>query len=132
MAEERLDDARILFEAMRFNAAYYLVGYVIECALKACIAAYFKEGDVPEKGFVDKFYRHDLNGLRDTAGLKLVFEDLMQKDKEFDRNWGTVKDWTEASRYGFRSEKEARDMIAAVSDPEHGVFHCIRRYWAKT
>ncbi|MGH9407274.1 MAG: HEPN domain-containing protein [Terriglobia bacterium] len=118
LAEERLGDSQVLFEAGRFSAAYYLAGYVVEFALKACIAAYIKEGDVPEKGFVDKFYRHDLNGLRDTAGLKPAFEALMKEDREFDRNWATVKDWTEASRYGFRGDKEARDMIAAVSDPE--------------
>jgi HEPN domain-containing protein len=34
----RLADARALLSAGRFAAAYYLAGYAVECALKACIA----------------------------------------------------------------------------------------------
>src|SRR5258706_177764 len=35
MAEERIADAAALLDAKRFQAAYYLCGYAVECALKA-------------------------------------------------------------------------------------------------
>lgn len=38
LAQERLADSEALFAAGRFSGAYYLAGYVIECALKACVA----------------------------------------------------------------------------------------------
>jgi HEPN domain-containing protein len=38
LAELRLQDAEALLQAGRYEAAYYLAGYAIECALKACIA----------------------------------------------------------------------------------------------
>ena len=38
LAEERLADAELLLANGRFGGAYYLSGYVVECALKACIA----------------------------------------------------------------------------------------------
>jgi hypothetical protein len=47
MAEERVADAAALLDAGRFQAAYYLCGYAIECALKACIARKTREFDFP-------------------------------------------------------------------------------------
>ncbi len=37
LAKERLKDAKALLARKRWSAAYYLTGYVIECALKSCI-----------------------------------------------------------------------------------------------
>src|SRR2546425_2666201 len=47
LAEERLSDAQVLLANGRFGAAYYLAGYAIECALKACIAKLTKAEDFP-------------------------------------------------------------------------------------
>ena len=49
LANERLKDTGALLEANRFEAAFYLVGYVVECALKACIARQTREHDFPDK-----------------------------------------------------------------------------------
>lgn len=38
LAELRLRDADALLAARQWAAAYYLLGYCIECALKACVA----------------------------------------------------------------------------------------------
>ncbi len=38
LATIRLRDAEVLLDNGRYDGAYYLLGYVIECALKACIA----------------------------------------------------------------------------------------------
>jgi len=49
LAEERLGDAQVLFDNNRFGAAYYVVGYAVECGLKACIAKLTKAEDFYDK-----------------------------------------------------------------------------------
>ncbi len=43
------DDAAALLQAGRYAGAYYIAGYVIECALKACIARNTRQGEFPPK-----------------------------------------------------------------------------------
>jgi len=38
LAELRLEDAEALIASGRWAAAYYLLGYSVECGLKACVA----------------------------------------------------------------------------------------------
>lgn len=40
-----------------------------------------------------------------------------------------LEDWSEDSRYEPRGQKEAEDLLVAVSDLDHGVLSCIKRYW---
>jgi len=37
LVEVRLADADTLIKQGRYDAAYYLAGYAVECALKACM-----------------------------------------------------------------------------------------------
>jgi hypothetical protein len=43
----RIKEAGILLSADCYQGAYYLAGYALECALKACIAKQVKEFDYP-------------------------------------------------------------------------------------
>jgi HEPN domain-containing protein len=43
LARIRLKDAKALLGRKRWSGAYYLCGYVIECALKACILRHLGE-----------------------------------------------------------------------------------------
>jgi HEPN domain-containing protein len=38
LAEIRIKEARVLLDRKCYAGAYYLAGYAVECALKACIA----------------------------------------------------------------------------------------------
>jgi hypothetical protein len=49
LASARLDDAEILLRSERFSAAYYLAGYGVECALKARIAGFVRQGGLPSQ-----------------------------------------------------------------------------------
>jgi HEPN domain-containing protein len=54
LALARVTDARVLFAAGRYDAAYYLAGLAVECALKARIARAtaryeFRTGDLPRE-----------------------------------------------------------------------------------
>jgi HEPN domain-containing protein len=69
MAQAKLDDAVLLLQNGRFSNAYYLAGYAVELALKACIAAQFVADVIPDKSLVNAIYRHTLKDLVGTAGL---------------------------------------------------------------
>ena len=71
LAEARLLDATVLLNAGRLDGAYYLLGYVVECALKACISKQFGLYEVPDKNLVRDFYSHDLKDLLKIAGLSV-------------------------------------------------------------
>lgn len=130
LAQARLEDAKTLLDNGRADAAYYLAGYIVECALKACIAKQTKEHDFPpEPGFVSKVYSHNLETLVDKANLKPIFDREVDDDNQFGLNWSVVRDWSEKSRYEFHGENKARDMLNAVLDADHGVLQCIRRHW---
>jgi len=60
LAELRLKEARVLLAAELPDGAYYLSGYAVECALKACIAKRTREHDFPEKKLVIDSHTHDL------------------------------------------------------------------------
>jgi len=66
----RLREARVLFDNRRYDGAYYLLGYAVECALKAYIAKQTKRYDFPDKKFVNDIYTHDLNKLLSVSGLE--------------------------------------------------------------
>ena len=63
IAETRLKDAQLLYQHRRYDGAYYLAGYVIECALQACIAKKIKRNDLPDKDLAQGVYTHDLTQL---------------------------------------------------------------------
>jgi HEPN domain-containing protein len=98
----RLSYARL--KAKRFDAAYYLAGYVIECALKACIAKKTKRHDFPDKDFARKAYTHDLEDLAQLAGLKDTLKLQFRQYPSLETQWGVV----EVSRYEMLPYREAR------------------------
>jgi len=129
LAEERLTDSELLLTHARYGAAYYLAGYAVECALKACIARLTKEEDFYDKLRARKIFTHDLEELVVHAHLEDVFAQTCKKNAQFAINWARVNSWTEESRYDVRTKQEAEVLIIAVRDPIHGVMQCIRQYW---
>lgn len=130
LADIRLVDAQILLERQRWAAAYYLLGYAIECGLKACAAKQFRQDEVPEKTVVNDFYTHRIDKLLGISGVKVVPEARANSEPAFQVNWNTVRDWNEISRYDHStSEAKARDMLFAVADPGSGVLPWLRTQW---
>ena len=72
-------DAAALLAAGRFDCAYYIAGYAVECPLKACIANKTKEGDFPPRE-TRKIWTHDLVDLIESAGLKTEFIEVTGKN----------------------------------------------------
>jgi HEPN domain-containing protein len=128
LAMTRLDDAKVLLKNRRDSAAYYLAGYAVECALKACLAKKTRQYHFPpEPETVRKrYYTHDLQILAKECGLSDVLE---KGDPQLAKYWTSIKDWSERSRYDPHAGILAKDILRAVDDPASGVFQCIKRYW---
>lgn len=61
LANVRLSDAKALLRLKRFDAAYYVAGYAVECALKACICKNIKRHDFPPRQ--TDHYSHDFESF---------------------------------------------------------------------
>ena len=127
----RLEEARSLLRNKHYAGAYYLAGYSIECALKACIAARTKATDFPPKpDTVRDYYRHNLVGLLRAAELKEKLEAKCKSSKKFESNWEAVRDWTEQIRYETKIDsRKARIMLKAIDDSRNGVLRWMKLYW---
>ena len=130
LSDLRLKESKILFENESYQGAFYLCGYSIECALKACIAKSFKENEFPNKKLVNDSYVHDLNQLLKLSNLSIQFQLDVKSDPNLDIHWAVVKDWSEQFRYDPSIEKiRAEDLIKAVSDEQSGILPWIKRHW---
>ena len=130
LTRERLIDAEGLLEKQRYSGAYYLCGYVIECALKACIAKQTKEFDFPpEPNTVRDIYVHDLKKLVNSAGIKPKLDRERERNKMFELNWAVVKDWKESSRYEERTKTQAEDLYNGIANKKYGVLQWIKQRW---
>ena len=111
------------------DGAYYLAGYAVECALKACICLKYAQYDWPEKKFVADSHTHDLLDLVKMAGLASQKVTDATSDIAFSKNWQLVKDWSEQSRYKRYSLVEAQMMFDAVDNNTNGVLSWIKARW---
>ncbi len=130
LAELHLQHAKALLEAQLYSGAYYLCGYVVECALKACICKRTNQFDFyPRPEEARDAWTHKFAKLVRVAELDEQFTSARQADNALDVKWREAESWSERSRYERHSQEEAEDFFAAVSDPAHGVLACIKRFW---
>lgn len=123
----RIAEARALLDAGHADGAYYLAGYAVECALKACIAKRTNQHDFPDKFFAQKAWTHNLEDL-----IKLVepnYESEIGANSVLQVNWTLVKDWNERSRYERKTPDDARALFDAITDATNGVLPWIRNRW---
>ncbi len=126
----RIKEAKVLLDNGYFNGAYYLLGYSVECALKACVAKQVMRYDFPDKQLTTGAYTHNLNHLITTARLRNELNNEIRNDPDFQTNWAIVRDWSEQSRYLHEiSEAEARTLYSACTARGKGVLSWIRKYW---
>jgi hypothetical protein len=130
LTRDRLADARALLRAGRYNGAYYLAGYAVECARKACIARHIRRHDFPNRKLAIDSYTHDLVKLVSTADLKDRLDAARARDEAFKLNWSIVRDWSEEERYNSDIPRaKARGLYIAITERRTGVMTWIRNYW---
>ena len=130
LADVRIDEALVLLAQGKYDGAYYLAGYAVECGLKACIAGLTNQNDYPPKPkYIHDYYSHEIEKLVKTAGLTSERNADVAADPDLEANWGVVKDWSEESRYERKTQAQAQQLIAAITDAAHGVLPWIRQRW---
>ena len=126
----REQEAQVLLDNGCFAGAYYLLGYAIECALKACIAKQIRRYDFPDRKLVNDSYTHDLEKLLNISGMKNAMQSETQVNPNLAVNWAIVKDWSEQSRYSNNiSEIMARNFFSAITEKSSGVLSWLRKRW---
>lgn len=128
-AQSKLEDAKILFAHKRTSSAYYLCGYAVELALKACIVQQIISETLPDKALVRSVYSHDFPPLVGLAGLSLELKSKLEADPAFSASWAIVREWLPDARYRAYTHTEAQTLIEAVEHPESGVLKWITRFW---
>ena len=129
LSRVRLSEARALLKAGLPDGAYYLAGYAIECALKACIARETQRYEFPEKKRVTASHTHDLGELVKVAELQNELLAAAKDDPLFRKYWNDVRQWSEQSRYNRHSEQNAQELIEAIGHRNHGVMKWVKHYW---
>lgn len=128
----RIREAKVLLDSNNYAGAYYLTGYAVECALKACIARQTKRYDfpLPPETVRSEIYTHDITKLPKSAGLIVIHKQQLQTNAQFMNSWGVVKDWSEQSRYDYSiTSARAHDLYTAVADRRNGVLAWLKKYW---
>jgi HEPN domain-containing protein len=134
-------EARALLSAYHADAAFYLAGYSIECALKACVCRTLDQDDFykPDRSnksvryvqerVLREFKTHNYNDLLVLTGLSAKFELACQTDLALDIAWEIVRNlqWTEQARYQYNS-KSIEDCYVFVESVET-ILIWISKYW---
>lgn len=117
IAQSRIDDAKALLTAGRFDGAIYLCGYAVEVALKARICRTLNWQEFPSTGgefhAYSSFKTHELDVL-----LRLSGQETRIKREHF-APWNVVAVWRVESRYnvvGTAQEGDAAAMIRAAEE----------------
>ncbi len=128
LARMRLRDARVLLQSGNLEAAYYLTGLAVECAVKACIAKNTRRYDFPpNQNAIKEIYTHDLAKLIGAAKLEAALDTDRKGNILFKNKWDVLKDWNVNTRYA-TSGLNARDLYAAVTG-RNGVMQWLRQRW---
>ena len=129
LSNVRIREAKILFKTGEYSGAYYLAGYAVECALKACFAKAVKRYDFPEKGRADKVFIHDFQVLLRLADLNADLETERKANPRFSAYWAEVAEWSEASRYSLWTKDQAGSLLDAILTRKDGVMPWIKQRW---
>ena len=129
LVKRRLGDAHVLMQGRRYESAYYIAGYAVECAIKACIARQFRRNTIPDRQLVNQTYKHDFEGLLKTAGL---FDELRGDagiSPGLGSSWNVIKDWKPDVRYSTEKTRlDAHDLIDAIENPDDGILQWLARH----
>lgn len=130
LADIRVAEAAALLAAGLWDGAYYVAGYAVECALKACIAKLTKAEEFPPpRATIEKCYSHDLSKLLDAAGLEKERIADAPVGSQRDAHWKIVFQWNESKRYERTAQVAAELLFEAINDATDGVLPWIRTRW---
>ncbi len=131
LSTERIEEAEALLVVGKWSGAYYLAGYALECALKACVLKYIERTGVifEDKRYGEKCWTHDLDDLVRLADLTAARGQAIASNAALEQNWDIVKRWSESSRYRLILQFEAEELVRAIDDKTDGVLTWLKNFW---
>ncbi|MFH1075568.1 MAG: DNA-binding protein [Pseudomonadota bacterium] len=130
LVDIRVKEAKILLDNECYEGAYYLLGYALECAIKACIAKQVREHDFPDKQLANASHTHKLGDLMGVAGMKQKLQEKEKIDGDFRLNWAVAKRWSEDARYEHKTEVTmAKDFFEAITNDRAGILIWLKSWW---
>lgn len=129
LAEIRIKEAKSLLDSGFPEGAYYLAGYSVECALKACIAKRTQQYEFPDKKLANDIHTHDLGKLLDLARLKDDLDRFLTERPEMEEGWDNILEWSEIDRYKRKTKADAEDLLKAIEDNRGGLLPWLRQRW---
>jgi hypothetical protein len=133
ISAKRLQEAKLLATKRHYDGAAYLLGYVIETALKARICKLLEVEKYPDTGdYKGTYFTHKLEVLLTLAGLRAKFDTKKVASAQFFTNWSLVLTWNESLRYqpiGTVNRQQVRNLINAIEDPVDGILTWIKTLW---
>jgi hypothetical protein len=129
LAEIRVAESAVLLRNRKYSGAYYLAGYAVECALKACIAKQIRRYEFPDRKLVQDSYTLNLENLVKLARLGNHLINRQAHDQAFTINWAITKDWREESRYTKTDQRRAADLYVAITQQNHGILEWLQQHW---
>ena len=113
LSRDRLEDAKVLYNAGRMDWAVYTCGYAVELALKKKISQHMKWKGYPntekELGKLKCLKIHHLDTLLHLSGV----EDEIKEGGSF-TEWSIIAAWDPEMRYS--SEKRTKDSAKLLLD----------------
>lgn len=113
LSRERLEDAKVLYNAGRIEWAVYTCGYAVELALKKKISQHMKWKGYPntdkELGKLKCLKIHHLDTLLHLSGV----EDEIKEGEGF-TEWSIIASWDPEMRYS--SEKRSKESAKLLLD----------------
>jgi HEPN domain-containing protein len=131
--KHRMDDARALFNSVRWRGAMYLAGYSIECLLKTKLMRKFEcrhlrelEEELRDRGILavrGTVFTHQLELLLRLTGAT----DRLRQNAGHWQHFNLVNRWIPAWRYtaDLSNSDDAKDFLDAVEKVSHWIDHNI-------
>jgi len=129
LARIRINEAKVLLDNGCDDGAYYLAGYAVECALKACIAKQTQRHDFPDKKQADDSHTPDLTKLIKVAKLEGKLNETTALNATFAENWRILRTWSETARYKTTTQQLAEKLYNAIVDRQDGVLSWLKKFW---
>lgn len=114
LCKDKLEDAKTLFNAGRYDSAVYLCGYVVEIILKKRICMTLGWPGYPSKGKefenLTSLRTHDLDILLRLSGIENILKNNLMYE------WSKVSGWNPEIRYSPRTQtkEKAEDMLSST------------------
>lgn len=129
LALARLRSSKLLYKYKDYDAAGYLIGYVVEFALKATICKTLNLTTYPGSGekHFEVFATHNVDRLLILSGLSSEID--INKNRELFTNWSVLtSDWGPEVRYELSKYDKIKieNKLKALEDKPNGFLAWIK------